>query len=92
MWVNRHGKYPYINRNTWNTRAWLIIRKDPATATSTNRRAAALLFECSITDPRGKPTGTMELMGKWLLAYDLAHGTCQHDGSVPGRVKTSPSP
>lgn len=45
-WVNRAGRYPYVSRETWWTRYWLLVRKvpvNPLRPTHHDRRTAAIL-------------------------------------------------
>jgi hypothetical protein len=71
MWVNRTARYPYVSRETANTRAWLLMRNDPRSANMHKRRLAGLLLEHYVG--RQLPQGTRELLGKWVLQYDDAH-------------------
>jgi hypothetical protein len=82
MWVNRKGRYPYITRDAWSTRAWLLVRKDPKTASAAARRVAAMLFEVKVHDPRGKPLGVMEILGEWINGYEDSHPAIAAPGAA----------
>jgi len=86
MWVNRAGRYPYITRDVWSTRVWLLIRKDPKSALATTRRVAAMLDVCTVHDGRGKPQGVVELLSKWMDQYDDSHE--YPPSATPGAIGT----
>ena len=59
MWVNRKGKYPYVSRDTWTTRVWLLIRKvdrQRGISSFSDRRVAIEMLRLA---PQGAPAGLM---------------------------------
>ena len=55
MWINRKGKYPYVDQATWTTRVWLLIRKvdrQKMISTYSDRRVAIEMLRLA---PKGAP-------------------------------------
>lgn len=62
FWVNRKGRYPYTNRDTWITRAWLLIRKvdrQAGVSSYSDRRVAVELLRLA---PAGTPGHLMTMI------------------------------
>ena len=79
MWVNRKGRYPYVSRETWVTRAWLLIRKvdrQRGVSSYSDRRVAVELLALAPTGRHGVP--------KHLVSY-LQEVLCGSAEEVPYR-------
>lgn len=66
FWVNRKGRYPYVDTQTWTTRVWLLLRKvqrQQNVSSLSDRRVAIELLRLR---PRGVANHLVEYLEEIL--------------------------
>jgi hypothetical protein len=83
LWINRRGRYPYVNTETWTTRAWLLLRKidrQAGFATITDRRVAIEILRLA---PRNAGQDLCKLLEEVIVDAPDPYVSLPLDPSIP---------
>lgn len=81
MWISKRSRYPYVSRETWTTRTWLLLKKidrQSSVVSLSDLRVAVELL-------RLQPKGTPEHLVTYLEEV-ITHGTDE----VPNAYRSAP--
>lgn len=81
MWISRRSKYPYVSRETWTTRTWLLLKKVDRQSNVVSISDLRVAVELLRLQPKGAPEHLCT-----YLEEVITHGTDE----VPNRYLTAP--